>query len=66
MDIPEVLATQLTGLLVVAAIIVGSIYGIILTRKTIWLTMQFGVRLLPFISNIRRSKQLPKKSPQEI
>ena len=66
MDISEVLATEMTALLVVGAIITGSIYGIVLTRKTIWLTLQFGVRLLPFIPNIRKSRQLPQRVPQEI
>jgi len=66
MELPEVLATETTALLIVAAIIAGSIYGIILTRKTIWLTLQFGVRLLPFIPNIRKSKQLPQNAPREI
>jgi len=66
MGISEILATEMTGLLIVAAIIAGSIYGIILTRKTIWLTLQLGVRLLPFIPNIRKSKQLPQSAPQEV
>jgi len=66
MDISDILASEMMALLIAAAIIAGSIYGIMLTRKTIWLTLKFGVRLLPFIPNIRKSKQLPQNAPQEI
>ena len=66
MELSHILIMEITALVIVAAVIAGTIYGIILTRKTIWLTLQFGIRLLPFIPKIRKSKQLPQNVPQEI
>ena len=63
MELSHIMITEMTALLVVAAILAGAIYGIILTRKTIWLTLQLGVRLLPFIPNARKPKHLPKNAP---
>ena len=65
MELSHILAMEMMALLIIAAMIAGSIYGIVLTRKTIWLTLQLGVRLLPFIPNIRKPKQLPQNAPQE-
>ena len=66
MEISDILAMEMLALFIVATIISGTIYGIVLTRKTIWLTLLLGVRLLPFIPNIRKPKQLPQNAPQEI
>ena len=65
MEFADVLATEAMALFIVAALIAGAIYGIVLTRKTIWLTLQLGVRLLPFIPTIRKPKQLPLTAEQE-
>lgn len=66
MEISNILITELIALFIVATIITGALYGIVLTRKTIWLTLMLGVRLLPFIPSIHKSKQLPQNAPQEI
>ena len=65
MELSDILATEMMALFIVAAIIASTIYGIVLTRKTIWLTLWLGVRLLPFIPNICGPKQLPQSAPQE-
>jgi len=64
MDLSNILVIEMMALFIVAAILAGAIYGIVLTRKTILLALQFGVRLLPFIPNSRKPKQLPKNAPQ--
>ena len=66
MELSDILATEMMALFIVAAIIAGAVYGIVLTRKTIWFTLRLGVRLLPFIPNIRKPKQLPQNAPQEV
>ena len=60
MDLSHLLVVETLAIFTVVAILAGSIYGLVLTRKTIWLTLQWGVRLLPFLPNARRSKQLPQ------
>jgi len=65
-EISHILTTELVAIVIVAAVIIGAIYGIILTRKTIWFTLQLGARLLPFLPHKRKPKQLPRDAPQEV
>jgi hypothetical protein len=65
MDISDILAGEITALSIVALVIAAAIYGIILTRKTILLTLQLGVRLLPFLPKPRKPKQLTQESARE-
>ncbi|MDP6547174.1 MAG: J domain-containing protein [Phycisphaerae bacterium] len=62
MELSDILAAEMMALFIIAALIAGAIYVIVLTRKTIWLTLQLGVRLLPFIPTIRK---LPQSAPRE-
>ncbi|MDP6637233.1 MAG: J domain-containing protein [Phycisphaerae bacterium] len=61
----DLLISEMLALLVVVPVIAGAVYGIVLSRKTIWLTLQFGVRLLPFLPINRKPKQLPQTEAQE-
>jgi hypothetical protein len=65
MDISDILAGELTAIVVVALAIAGAVYGIILTRKTILLTLQLGVRLLPFLPKSRKRKLLAEEPESE-
>jgi len=65
MDISDILAGELTAIVVVALAITGAIYGITLTRKTILLTLQLGVRLLPFLPKPRKRKLLAQEAKSE-
>jgi hypothetical protein len=63
-ELSHILAVEMMALFIITAILGGSVYGLILTRKTIWLTLQWGVRLLPFLPNALRPKQLPQSPSQ--
>ncbi|MBL7222009.1 MAG: J domain-containing protein [Phycisphaerae bacterium] len=65
-EVSDILVTEIIAIFVVTAIITAAIYGIVLTRKTIWLTLQLGARLLPFLPNKRTPKQLPRDASQEV
>ncbi|MCP4379234.1 MAG: J domain-containing protein [bacterium] len=60
MGIADIIASEAAAFAMVTAIFIGTIYGLILTRKTIWYTLQLGARLLPFLPKIRKLKRLPQ------
>ena len=64
-EVSDILTSEIVALCIVAVIIAGAVYGIILTRKTIWLTLRLGVRLLPFLPSLRKRKQLPHDTSRE-
>jgi len=64
LQLSDVLLIELMAMVVVAAVLAGAIYGITLTRKTIWLTVQLGIGLLPFLPRPRRRKQSSSPSPR--
>ncbi|MBT3201612.1 MAG: J domain-containing protein [Phycisphaerales bacterium] len=65
MDFSDILVSELLGLVTAVLIIAIAIYGIILTRKTILMTLQLGVRLLPFLPKARKLKQLPTNTSDQ-
>jgi hypothetical protein len=54
----NILAVEAMAILLVAAVLTGSVYCIVRTRDTIWLTLQWGVRLLTFLPKAHKPKQL--------
>jgi hypothetical protein len=64
-ELSHILVVEMLALFTITAILGGAVYGLILTRKTIWLTLQWGVRLLPFLPNARRPKKLSQSPSQQ-
>jgi len=65
MEMSDILVGEITALAVWALVIAGAIWGIVLTRKTIWLTLQLGVRLLPFLPAARKAALLTGKTSRK-
>jgi len=66
MEFSDVLVLEGLAILTFAAVVAGTIIAIVLTRKTIWLTLQLGARLLPYLPRIHKTNQLPKAQPQDV
>jgi hypothetical protein len=66
MGIADIIASEAVAFALVTAIFTGTIYGLILTRKTIWYTLQLGARLLPFLPKIRKLKRLPQNASRDV
>jgi len=65
MEFFDVLVLEGLAILTFAAVVAGTIIALVLTRKTIWLTLQLGARLLPCLPKINKTRQLPKAHPQD-
>jgi len=63
MEFLDVLILEGLAILTFAAVVAGTIFALVLTRKTIWLTLQLGARLLPYLPKMRKTKLLPKTRP---